>query len=321
MQLFYHDVGQEGAKKDFPKTIFGDIAIAAIEDLVPPYVSAELNALFPSGFFNAWGVPAGASSTIKQLTKGDAMLLIRTTAGAGDMPVLCSVKAFWQEAMPELSDALWGNNRFPFVFFFETQFIELTWDKFKQDVGYGSKFFPRGRVFRVSADKLSKLGGAAEYVATLTGSAPQAYSLPSASQSKVNEDALGATSTAGTKKVKTLQELRCIAAEQLSKDATPKQYFTNVYNRSKAVRAYVLLRAAGKCEGCEAQAPFLGKEGTPYLEPHHTTRLADGGPDDPAHVIGLCPNCHRRVHHAADGKTYNEAVINKLKLIEQEIIK
>jgi len=76
--------------------------------------------------------------------------------------------------------------------------------------------------------------------------------------------------------------------------------------RSEAVRAYVLKRAAGRCEGCGQPAPFNNKRGNPYLEPHHTTRIADGGPDHPAHVIGLCPTCHRRTHHAADGDEYNE---------------
>jgi HNH endonuclease len=40
-----------------------------------------------------------------------------------------------------------------------------------------------------------------------------------------------------------------------------------------------------------------------YLEPHHLRRVSNGGPDHPAHVISLCPNCHRRVHAGADGQT------------------
>ena len=81
---------------------------------------------------------------------------------------------------------------------------------------------------------------------------------------------------------------------------------------------YVLKRADGMCEGCEAQAPFVTKRKRPYLEPHHTTRMSDGGPDHPAHVIALCPTCHRRVHHAHDGDEYNEALVRKLSLIEPD---
>ncbi len=81
-----------------------------------------------------------------------------------------------------------------------------------------------------------------------------------------------------------------------------------VYKRSAAVRLYTLERANGVCEGCSRPAPFVTSAGTPYLEPHHTTRLSDGGPDHPRNVIALCPTCHRRVHYGKDGQTYNQSL-------------
>jgi 5-methylcytosine-specific restriction protein A len=44
--------------------------------------------------------------------------------------------------------------------------------------------------------------------------------------------------------------------------------------------------------------------------------LSDGGPDDYHHVIALCPTCHRRVHHGADGESYNIGLQVKLKVLE-----
>jgi 5-methylcytosine-specific restriction protein A len=82
------------------------------------------------------------------------------------------------------------------------------------------------------------------------------------------------------------------------------------------VRNYVLLRAEGSCEGCSAVAPFHRKDGTPYLEPHHIRRLSDGGPDHPAYVIALCPNCHRRVHVGEDGGKYNAKLAELMATIE-----
>jgi len=41
------------------------------------------------------------------------------------------------------------------------------------------------------------------------------------------------------------------------------------YERSKAVRDYVLKRADGTCECCRQPAPFRLADGSPYLEPHH----------------------------------------------------
>jgi 5-methylcytosine-specific restriction protein A len=90
------------------------------------------------------------------------------------------------------------------------------------------------------------------------------------------------------------------------------------YSRSAAIKAYVLARANGICEGCEQPAPFVGVKGSPYLEPHHTRRLADAGPDHPRWVIALCPNCHARVHRSADGQSYNDYLSEKLRVMEPD---
>lgn len=74
-----------------------------------------------------------------------------------------------------------------------------------------------------------------------------------------------------------------------------------VFQRSVAVAAWVLARAAGRCELCRAPAPFSTSEGRPFLEVHHLIRLADGGPDTVKNVAALCPNCHRCLHYGADG--------------------
>lgn len=116
---------------------------------------------------------------------------------------------------------------------------------------------------------------------------------------------------------KPLEELRRLALAGAGKNASLRVQRRNVHVRSDAVRTYVLRRAGGACEGCGAPAPFQTKQGQPYLEPHHTTRIADGGPDHPAHVIALCPTCHRRVHHAHDGGEYNTGLIRRLAQIEE----
>ena len=105
-----------------------------------------------------------------------------------------------------------------------------------------------------------------------------------------------------------LKELRAAALSQASERATISERRANARARSKAVRVYVLRRADGVCEACEEPAPFIAKDGRPYLEPHHIDRLVDGGPDHPAHVAAVCPNCHRRIHSGKDGESYNRTV-------------
>jgi len=113
-----------------------------------------------------------------------------------------------------------------------------------------------------------------------------------------------------------LEQLRQVAQQHATQDATPQQRVVLVRQCSQAIRAYVLKRANGTCEGCGQPAPFHTAANLPYLEPHHTRRLADGGPDAPEHVIGLCPNCHRRAHYAADSRAFNQALIAKLAVLE-----
>lgn len=72
-----------------------------------------------------------------------------------------------------------------------------------------------------------------------------------------------------------------------------------VYNRSPIIKRYSLIRANGKCELCENDAPFEYK-GKPFLESHHVVPLSQGGSDTIDNVCGLCPNCHRKMHTLND---------------------
>lgn len=74
----------------------------------------------------------------------------------------------------------------------------------------------------------------------------------------------------------------------------------------------------GICESCDAPAPFRRSNGEPYLEPHHTRRLADGGPDHPLWVGAVCPACHREIHHGELGRTKNDMLQERLKLLERQ---
>jgi hypothetical protein len=327
MQLFFHDVGLEGSENDFPKTIYSSIHIESIKEALPAYRVDELYSIFPSGFFNAWGVPSGAKPVIKRLAKGDVMLLIRTTSGAGDIPILCQIKAFWSELNLELSELLWENNRFPYVFFFETAYIDLSWEQLKADIGYKPNFRPSGHVYRINEDKLLRVEGAEKYVASLLkkeyrASEPDAnsYEEQDGLSNLIQEPVVLSYAANNQDRNERLQILRMRAVAKSSSKSTSRQRTQNIYDRAVAVKQYVLERANGLCEGCGAAAPFLTKEKKPYLEPHHTTRVSDGGPDHPEHVIALCPNCHRRTHLAVDNKDYNEQLKAKLKLIEQSIM-
>jgi 5-methylcytosine-specific restriction protein A len=115
----------------------------------------------------------------------------------------------------------------------------------------------------------------------------------------------------------TARSLALAAATAQKEAGQPAKGSRNLYVRSRQVRDYVLLRANGKCELCSAPAPFLKPDGTPYLEPHHTTRVSDGGPDHPMHVGALCPSCHREIHFGQNGAERNAELQELLRMIEK----
>jgi 5-methylcytosine-specific restriction enzyme A len=112
---------------------------------------------------------------------------------------------------------------------------------------------------------------------------------------------------------------RALAASSEVREAISR--LQAIRKRSEEVKDYVLARAAGVCEGCNHPAPFFTKASQkrpsrPYLEPHHTRRLSDSGPDHPAWVVAVCPNCHRRAHSGQDGEEYNQLLIKKANDLE-----
>jgi 5-methylcytosine-specific restriction enzyme A len=121
------------------------------------------------------------------------------------------------------------------------------------------------------------------------------------------EEIGNATSAPVSPPLSSVDQLRRRAYEASSTPAEKdtKETRRRYYERSGAVKAYVLARANGRCESCGSSAPFTCPDGSPYLEPHHTRRVSDGGPDDPRWVGGICPNCHREIHYGAQGKERN----------------
>jgi 5-methylcytosine-specific restriction protein A len=92
---------------------------------------------------------------------------------------------------------------------------------------------------------------------------------------------------------------------------------TDAIIRDALVRRRVRERAKGFCEYC-SQVGFRMSSGAAYIETHHIVSLASGGPDSESNVIALCPNDHRRAHHAADQEKLREQFLrivkSKLKL-------
>ena len=91
------------------------------------------------------------------------------------------------------------------------------------------------------------------------------------------------------------------------------------YRRDIRVKAWVLQEANGVCECCGKPAPFFRKNGTPYLEHHHLKSIATGGSDTPENSVGLCPNCHRALHHSRDADLLMSKIYDTITRLNREI--
>jgi len=116
-----------------------------------------------------------------------------------------------------------------------------------------------------------------------------------------------------------LSTLRKKAMASSSTNTQTSERKVTIRERSTAIRAYGLKRANGVCEYCQSKAPFITSDGILYLEVHHIKKLADGGPDHPDFVIGICPNCHRRAHYGVDREQVNKSMLELVKMIEGRI--
>lgn len=89
--------------------------------------------------------------------------------------------------------------------------------------------------------------------------------------------------------------------------ASSKQYV-----RDPKIVAWVLKQAKGTCEACGKNAPFKDRNGRLFLEVHHVTELANGGPDTVDNAIAVCPNCHRELHFGEERAKLRSRILKNL---------
>jgi HNH endonuclease len=287
VRLFYHHVGQLGAAEDFPKTVFSRVPIADIEknlgrqNPARPAILNVLKARFPSGSVNCWGVPAGAKNIIRNLAEGDVVLLVESTRFDGQVPALCKVKAFWpEEKLHALSTALWGDDKYPYIFFFDTEELDPTWEELHEHLGFRPNYDPRGQFLTVHDKRLESLGGAERYVESLRSRHRISHSAESTLSERVKQE------------LKKLKDISVRDEPVLTEEHAKVESKSVTAPRSAAFRVGITQLYARKCAICGLS--LRTPSGNPEVESAHIYPRGLGGSDDLRNGLCLC-----RMHHWA----------------------
>lgn len=115
---------------------------------------------------------------------------------------------------------------------------------------------------------------------------------------RVNQEVIKKLQLTKQKSLKKLNEHQIKRLAESKKQTAPSFRITETksFERDEYIKLYALQRAKGNCQLCDKPAPFMKKDGSPYLEVHHIDYLANGGSDTIENVVAICPNCHRKMH-------------------------
>jgi 5-methylcytosine-specific restriction protein A len=187
MTIFWHHVGDQLSKRDFPRTIgttkigLREFSLKDIKDQIEEHVGPEHAELqdgydrIGSSTFQIWGVPTGAKTALKNLKTGDWLLLLNSSESYGYFEYFDRVLLKVPGQQWKLSFKLWGEGKFPIILCLKGKLIRYPWPEFVEDMGYGSGLKGMGRVHSIGKAAVinSKFGSKAGLIDSLEKRAPQ----------------------------------------------------------------------------------------------------------------------------------------------------
>jgi hypothetical protein len=302
MKLFYSHVGRIGSAKHFPLTVFHKVPISVVEHSMSPQdpsrdiLLESLRLNFPSGHMNCWGVPTGGRNIFRTVDRGDVVLLVERATSDGLVPALCEVKEFLPKQEPQLSAALWNDDKYRYIFFFDTEELDLTWQEMRDQLGFSLNYNPGGQFMSVRPERLAPLGGAEGYVETLRFRYGISHSPLDESPDTTFTNMVGARSTQHVEKInqqlERLKEISMSSEPVLTEGRPRAQYTRSAIPRDDAFRVGVAEIYGFRCAICGLN--LRGPDGRAEVQGAHIYPKALDGKDDLRNGICLC-----RTHHWA----------------------
>ena len=169
-ELFYDHAGIDGARMHFPQSLARRLTAQQVQahlqrDLGPQEgqrFASQLASKFPDGF-NCWGIPTGGERVFNLLDAGDIVLLIGKIQVQpypdGLFEYAATVQVKYPDPLHWTSQHVWGEARWPLMFFFGATKIALPWPTFLKDTGYLTTWNPQGMFYRVNPKRYGNLPG------------------------------------------------------------------------------------------------------------------------------------------------------------------
>src|SRR5271165_2927708 len=128
--------------------------IASFVRHLSPLEAAEMRSkvaeLAPTGF-QIWGIPSGAAQVLKDMGTGDYLMLLEST----DFRYVGQVIHRITENCWDLSDHIWGEQRFPIVILLQGQLVTYGWDRFVESFGFASNYHMRGNTMALAHERVT----------------------------------------------------------------------------------------------------------------------------------------------------------------------
>lgn len=294
MTTYFQHVGEAGGTRDFPRTI-GTPTAGLIEfsysDVAPflehlPVSEREQIRIdvekYASDKFQIWGIPSGAKFVLRAFEVGDYLLLLEAAGSGGSFAYVGRAIGKPSRECFDLSEHLWGEQRFPLIVFLRGHLTNYEWPTFCRNAGYKPNWNPAGQTYRISYERLSvsAFGDEDGLVHAMAG-----QSIP-----------LIPTEIVGDRILQDPVELDFQDAEGL---LLLRQHLQRERS-ARLIQAFKRQLQDVSC--CVCGFDFhkaYGELGRVFIEAHHTKPVAQLDANEVVSVrdlVPVCSNCHRMIH-------------------------
>jgi 5-methylcytosine-specific restriction protein A len=293
MTIYFQHVGEQGGKRDFPKTIgtpVEGLVHLGLDD-VPELTAAltvqqrrELEEVLrreaPHGF-QIWGIPTGARSVLRNLRTGDWLLLLLSDGPGGSFYYGGRVVFRPEHEMFDLSTKLWGEAKFPLIVLLNGRLTSYPWEPFRESFGYNKDWRLAGMTYRLTPERIGRSQFATETDVIRGVIGPI--------EVEETSDTIFADLLDQVELLQESLEGRRLLREHIIRERDPA-----------IVRAFRNALRSYRCMICNFSfEETYGAIGKAFIEAHHVEPIRDRTEASPTAVrdlIPVCSNCHRMLH-------------------------